>query len=125
MTHEELRSKIKILVKKVYKEKFLSKQDPSGYNNITNLPELKQVLDEILTEDFIYFISSVNWVAPKPTTFYVELRNSRGFYLVYSKRSWIAEIEGKKYYLLNQAEQEQAVEAISKLLRYKEMKSKT
>jgi len=120
MTLNDLREKIKLLVKKIYKEEFLSKQDPSGYNNIANLPELKQVLDELLTPNFIYFIKKVNWVAPKPTTFYVELKNSQGFYLIYGKRSWVAQIEGKKYYLLNQAEQEQAIELIAKILRYKE-----
>ena len=33
-------------------------------------------------------------------------------------RSWIAQIEGKKYYLLNLPEEERAVEAIARLLRY-------
>ena len=33
-------------------------------------------------------------------------------------RSWIAQIEGKKYYLLNLPEEERAVEAIARILRY-------
>ena len=33
-------------------------------------------------------------------------------------RSWIAQIEGKKYYLLNLPEEERAVEAIARMLRY-------
>jgi hypothetical protein len=37
---------------------------------------------------------------------------------MYGKRSWIAQIEGKKYYLLNLPEEERAAEAISRILRY-------
>ena len=33
-------------------------------------------------------------------------------------RSWIAQVEGKKYYLLNLPEEERAVEAIARILRY-------
>ena len=33
-------------------------------------------------------------------------------------RSWVAQIEGKKYYLLNLPEEERAVEAIARILRY-------
>ncbi len=38
------------------------------------------------------------------------------FYLIFTERSWIAQIEGKKYYLLNLNEEESAAEAISRLL---------
>ena len=37
---------------------------------------------------------------------------------MYGKRSWIAQVEGKKYYLLNLPEEERAAEAISRILRY-------
>ena len=33
-------------------------------------------------------------------------------------RSWIAQVEGKKYYLLNLPEEERATDAIARLLRY-------
>jgi len=38
--------------------------------------------------------------------------------LTYSPRSWIAQIEGKKYYLLNLNEEESATEAIARMLAY-------
>jgi hypothetical protein len=38
--------------------------------------------------------------------------------LIYGKRSWIAQVAGKKYYLLNLPEEERAAEAIANLLRY-------
>jgi len=34
------------------------------------------------------------------------------------ERSWIAQIEGKKYYLLNLPEEEQAAQALARVLRY-------
>jgi hypothetical protein len=40
------------------------------------------------------------------------------FYLIYGKRSWIAQVEGKKYYLLNLPEEERAAQSIANILRY-------
>jgi len=44
--------------------------------------------------------------------------NGQSFYLIWNKRSWIAEVEGKKYYLLNLPEEEMATKAIARVLRY-------
>ncbi len=33
-------------------------------------------------------------------------------------RSWVAQVEGKKYYLLNLPEEQRAAEAIARILRY-------
>ena len=44
--------------------------------------------------------------------------NGQSFYLVYTDRSWIAEVEGKKYYLLNLNEEQNATNAIARILRY-------
>ncbi len=38
--------------------------------------------------------------------------NDENFMLIYTDRSWIAQVEGKKYYLLNLGEEEQAAQAI-------------
>ena len=71
-----------------------------------------------MTPEFSNFLASIDWVAPRPTTFRINLKNDQEFYLLYGKRSWIAQIEGKKYYLLNLPEEERAAEAISRILRY-------
>jgi hypothetical protein len=71
-----------------------------------------------LGPQFDLFIASIDWVAPKPTTFRINLKNNENFYLVYTPRTFIAEIEGKKYYLLNLNEQENAENAIARMLRY-------
>jgi hypothetical protein len=64
------------------------------------------------------FISDIQWVAPRPTTFKMVLANGQFFYLIYTERSWIAQVEGKKYYLLNINEEEQAADSIARILRY-------
>ena len=38
--------------------------------------------------------------------------------LTFDPRSWIAKIEGKKYYLLNLDEEEMAAKAVSRILAY-------
>jgi len=39
-------------------------------------------------------------------------------YKANTERSWIAQVEGKKYYLLNLGEEEMAAESIARLLAY-------
>ena len=62
--------------------------------------------------------ASIDWVAPRPTTFRINLKNDFNFYLIFTKNSWIAQVEGKKYYLLNLPEEERAIDAIARVLRY-------
>ena len=118
MTREELRDKIKVLVKKVYKDKVAIEKAAVEYDELTKFPELKDVIVDLLGPQFDAFIASIDWVAPKPTTFRINLKNNENFYLVYSPRSWVAEVEGKKYYLLNLNEQENCENAIARILRY-------
>ena len=118
MTKDELKDKIKVLVKQVYVDKAKTTLAAAEYDELTKFPELKKVLVDLLTPDFDFFLASIDWVAPKPTTFRINLLNGQSFYLIYTTRSWIAEVEGKKYYLLNLNEQERATEKIARILRY-------
>ena len=128
MTKDELKEKIKVLVKQVYKTTSSVNLDDMGDSNIElkiekfpmllKFPELKRVLVDLLTTEFETFVKDIQWVAPKPTTFRIVLANNEIFYLIWAVRSWIAQVEGKKYYLLNLNEEERAVEAISRMLYY-------
>ena len=118
MTKQELRDKIKVLVKTVYRDKVSIEQAAVEYDELTKFPELKDVIVSLLGPQFDLFVASIDWVAPKPTTFRINLKNGENFYLVYTPRTFIAEIEGKKYYLLNLNEQENAENAIARILRY-------
>jgi hypothetical protein len=118
MTSSELREKIKSLVPQVYQNQKKADTAAVEYDELTKFPELKEVIVSLLTSDFDSFLSSIDWVAPRPTTFRINLKNDQNFYLIWSPKSWIAQIEGKKYYILNLPEEQRAAEAIARILRY-------
>ena len=118
MTKEEFKERIKGLAFEVIKDRKKSEIAAVQYDELTKFPELKEVILTLLTADFDNFLSSIDWVAPRPTTFRINLRKDQNFYIIWMGRSWIAQIEGKKYYLLNLPEEERAVEAIARMLRY-------
>lgn len=132
MTKDELKEKIKTLVKQVYKPETLSidtsaeiSLDAPKFPVLQKFPELKDIIIDLLTDQYEIFISDIQWVAPRPTTFRVILGNGEPFMLTYSPRSWVAQIEGKKYYLLNLSEEEAATEAIARVLAYGITEEKT
>ena len=118
MTAAELREKIRMIIPTVVGSRKQAAEAAVEYDELTKFPELKAVIVDLLTHEFDNFIASIDWVAPRPTTFRINLKNDFNFYLIYTKRSWIAQVEGKKYYLLNLPEEERATDAIARLLRY-------
>jgi len=118
MTREELINRLKILTKQVYSNRVITPEEAIQYDELTKFPELKAVIVDLLTPEYDSFLASIDWVAPRPTTFRINLKNDQSFYLIYGKRSWIAQVEGKKYYLLNLPEEERAAESIANMLRY-------
>ena len=118
MTAAELREKIRMIVPTVVGNRKQAEEAAVEYDELTKFPELKKVIVDLLTHEFDNFIASIDWVAPRPTTFRINLKNDFNFYLIWSKRSWIAQVEGKKYYLLNLPEQERATDAVARVLRY-------
>jgi hypothetical protein len=125
MTKNELKDKIKVLVKQVYipnqvdldKNNKISLDTPK-FPVLVKFPKLKDVIVNLLTDQYEIFITDIQWVAPKPTTFRIVLGNNENFLLIYTERSWIAQVEGKNYYLLNLGEEEQATQAIARMLAY-------
>ena len=117
MTAAELREKIKILVKQVYSDVVKSDEAALAYPEIQKFPALKEIIINLLTNEFDSFVESVDWVAPRPTTFRINLLNGENFLLMYTIKSWIATVLGKKYYLLNLDEEERCALAINRLLR--------
>lgn len=125
MKKSELRDKIKMLVQQTYKAKTIDLDaggevtlDAEKFPVLTKFPKLKEVIVDLLTDQYEVFMTGIEWVAPRPTTFRIVLGNNENFLLIYTERSWIAQVEGKKYYLLNLGEEEQAAESISRLLAY-------
>ena len=117
MTANELREKIRVLAKQVYKDVIKADEAALAYPEIQKFPPLKDIITNLLTNEFDSFIESVDWVAPRPTTFRINLMNGENFLLMYTIKSWIGTVEGKKYYLLNLDEEERCALAINRLLR--------
>tara|TARA_B100001559_G_scaffold316771_1_gene320826 strand:- start:1950 stop:2426 length:477 start_codon:yes stop_codon:yes gene_type:complete len=118
MTAAELREKIRMIIPTVVGQRKQAAAAAVEYDEFAKFPELKKVIVDLLTYEFDNFVASIDWVAPKPTTFRINLKNDFNFYLIFTKTSWIAQVEGKKYYLLNLPEEERATEAIARILRY-------
>ena len=123
MTKDELKEKIKVLVNQVYKPDFLQTKDKISLDApkfpvLEKFPTLKNVVINLFTTQYEVFIQDIQWVAPRPTTFRMILTNGEPFFIHYTPRSWIATIEGKKYYLANIGEEEQAVQSLARVLSY-------
>ena len=118
MTKAELREKIRALALQVIGEKAKSEDAALAYDELTKFPELKAILVDLLTHEFDSFLEGIDWISPRPTTFRINLLNGQSFILIFTERSWIAQVEGKKYYLLNLDEEEYAAQSISRILQY-------
>ena len=118
MTASGLTEKIKVLVKKVYKERTKGDDAAIAYDELVKFPELKAIIIDLLTVDFDKFLESVDWIAPRPSTFRINLLNGENFVLIFDPRSWICQVSGKKYFLLNLDEEEMAAKAIARILAY-------
>ena len=75
MTAAELREKIQILAKQVYADTVKADDAALAYPEIQKFPPLKDIIIDLLTNEFDSFIESVDWVAPRPTTFRINLLN--------------------------------------------------
>ena len=127
MTASELKDKIKALAKQVYsKDTPINLDAPSEvdldvaetFPILGKFPNLKQVIVDLFTKQYELFIEDIQWVAPRPTTFRIILANGESFFMHYTPRSWVATIEGKKYYLASIGEEEQAVQTLARILSY-------
>ena len=92
--------------------------DAAKFPVLVKFPKLKAIIVDLLTDQYETFMKAIEWVAPRPTTFRIVLGNDENFMLIYTERSWIAQVEGKKYYLLNLGEEEMAADSIARLLSY-------
>ena len=133
MTKSEFKEKIKALAKQIYSKVGTSdtKSDEVDLDNpstvsldstrfpvLNKFPTLNDTLVKLLTTQFDLFLKDIEWVAPRPTTFRIILGNDQVFYLIYTDRTWIGKVEGKRYYLLNLSEEQNCIESIARILSY-------
>ena len=130
MQKSEFIAKIKTLAKTIYAEKSNPLADAEEIQDqvikfpvIEKFPPLKGVMEDLFDFQYEPFVEDIEWVAPRPTTFRIKLVNGVDFFLIYQgvdegKGLFIAQVSGKKYYLLNLDEEEMCAKAISRLLAY-------
>ena len=125
MQKSEFISKIKVLAKQAYANKINQPEiAQSKFPMVDKFPPLKDVMDDLFDFQYEPFVEDVEWVAPRPTTFRIKLVNGADFYLMYEgkdddKALFVAQVAGKRYFLESLPEEQQASEAIARLLRYK------
>ena len=131
MQKSEFIAKIKNLAKTIYAEKSNPLADTDEIRDqvtkfpvVDKFPPLKKVMEDLFDFQYEPFVEDVEWVAPRPTTFRIKLVNGADFFLIYEgedggKGLFIAQVAGKKYFLESLPEEQQASEAIARLLRYK------
>ncbi len=109
---------IKVAVRKALAEQEAREQRAAkSMYLIYRFPGLKKVVEELMSPSFGRFITEVNLVAPKPTTFNLKLINEQEFTIVYDgKKNYTAKVAGKRYNMQQLGELERAQQGIADLL---------
>jgi hypothetical protein len=93
-------------------------KDPMGFI-LKKYHSLNEIMTELMTKDFREFVDAIFYIAPKPTTFKIQLHNGQSFFMTYMKENiYEAIISGKRYYLAGIGEKERCMMAIARLLRF-------
>jgi hypothetical protein len=80
-------------------------------------PTVKKAVVSLLTQEFPEFVQDIKWVAPKPSTFQVVLKNGQPFYLKWTGKGFDAQIEGKNYFLGSTSDYQQALDKLNDILK--------
>ena len=109
---------IKVAVRKALQEQEeKEKRATQAMYLVYRFPKLKEVMIDLMSPAFGRFISDIEIVAPKPTTFSVKLINNEDFTIIYNgKGTYTAKVAGKRYNIQNLGELERASQGISDLL---------
>jgi len=79
-------------------------------------PKLQETLTDLMSNEFTTFVENIEWVAPRPTTFKVVLKNQNTFHLIWNGDTFTARVSGTQYNLSNLGEEQRAIKAIQELL---------
>ena len=79
-------------------------------------PKLQETLTKLMSDEFTSFVEDIEWIAPRPTTFRIVLKNKNSFILIWNEDNFIARVSGTNYNLSAIGEQERAIKAIQELL---------
>jgi hypothetical protein len=109
---------IKVAVRKALKEQEEQQRRAEKAMYLAyRFPGLKDLMVSLMSPAFGRFVSGINVVAPKPTTFNVSLVNGQDFTIKYiGNKKWNVKVSGKQYHPDNVGEEERCSQAIADLL---------
>jgi hypothetical protein len=109
---------IKVAVRKaLQEEEAKQKKATRAMYLVYRFPGLKKLMEDLMSPSFARFVTNVSVIAPKPTTFMVEMVNGEDFTIRYDgKKSYTVKVAGKKYNVQNLGELERAQQAIADVL---------
>jgi hypothetical protein len=115
------RSELKSLLLEAYVEVLREAETPalktSTQEILGKFPTIKKTLVSLFTNEYDEFLEDVKWVAPKPSTFMVVLKNGQTFYLKWTGKDFDAQIEGKTYFLGNVSDYQQALDKLNDMFK--------
>jgi len=109
---------IKVAVRKALKEQEEQQQKAErAMYLVYRFPGLKKLMTNLMSPAFGRYVNNIDIIAPKPTTFKVDLTNNQDFTIKYlSKGKWNVKVSGKQYHPDNIGEEERCSQAIADLL---------
>ena len=117
ITKEEVQALMLEAYIEVLKEQENAVLETSTDEILGKFPTVKKAITSLFTKEYPEFVKTVRWVAPKPSTFAIDLANGQSFNLKWMGKGFEAQIEGKKYYLDTLQDYQQALDKINDILK--------
>ena len=118
--YEILKKYIKEHIENILSEETTPEMTP--FIILQKFPSVEKVIRDLMGKTYSNYVQEVFVIAPKPTTFRVNLKNGQFFYLEYSGKDksgakyFVAKVEGKKYNLADIYNEQSAIRGIQRLL---------
>lgn len=117
MTKEEVQQLMLEAYVEVLQEEEGAVLETSTQEILGKFPTVKKTIVSLFTQEYPEFVKTVRWVAPKPSTFAIDLANGQSFNLKWMGKGFEAQVEGKKYYLNDLSDYQQALDKINDILK--------
>jgi hypothetical protein len=115
------KSDLKNLIIEAYVEVLREAEVPalktSTQEILGKFPTVKKALVSLFTHEFNEFVEDVKWTVPKPSTFMIVLKNGQSLDLKWTGKGFEATVEGKRYFLNNVSDYQQALDSLNRILK--------
>ena len=120
MTKKELADKVRAAARNIASRAEMPETDsPMSFkysDMLYKFPKLQETLVRLLSNDFTSFVENIDWIAPRPTTFKITLKNQNIFYLIWNGAEFTARVAGTQYNLSSLGDEQRAIKSIQELL---------